>query len=219
MDYKDINIGTYVDIMATIKEHEGEELELHVKLISLVYGLEEDQVLDLPLSKFEEYERELAFLYRKPKITGKIPNKIVLNGRKYEVVKNAKKLTASQYIDYQSYLKLEDPDSHIAQVLSVFLIPEGEKYGAYDIEPVVQEISNNLSTQMALDVCFFFRKKYLRSIRNTILYLEAMMKMMRRKAKSNPLMMEKVKEIEKNLKIMREAALYLNEVGTISSTK
>jgi len=216
MDYKDIMVGTYVDLMATIKEHEGEELELHVKLISIVYGLDENQVLDLPLSKFEEYERELAFLYRKPKITGKIPNKIVLNGRKYEVVKNAKKLTASQYIDYQSYLKLEDPDSHIAQVLSVFLVPEGEKYGNYDIEQVVDEISNYLSIQTALDVCFFFRKKYLRSIRNTILYLEVLMKMMKRKAKKNPLMMEKVKEIEKNLTIMREAVLYLNEAGTIS---
>ena len=108
------------------------------------------------------------------------------------------------------------PDSHIAQVLSVFLIPEGEKYGSYDIEAVIDEISNHLSTQMALDVCFFFRKRYLRSTKNTVLYLEGMLRTMKRRAKKNPKMKDKIEELEKNLEVMREAVSYLNEVGTIS---
>ena len=48
MDYKDINIGTYVELLATIKEHEGTELDLHVKLISIAFGMTEEDVLDLP---------------------------------------------------------------------------------------------------------------------------------------------------------------------------
>ena len=159
MDYKDISVDQYLNIRATIKEHEGSELDLHVKLISLIFDMSEDEVLDLPLPKFEELNKELSFLYKQPKITGKIPNTIVLNGRKYTVVKDAKKLTASQYIDYNSYCDLPDPDTHIAQVLSVFLIPDGEKYGSYEIEPVIDEISNYLSAQLAFDVCFFFSKE------------------------------------------------------------
>ena len=82
MDYKDISVDQYLNIRATIKEHEGSELDLHVKLISLIFGMSEDEVLDLPLPKFEELNKELSFLYKQPKITGKIPSKIVLNAGK-----------------------------------------------------------------------------------------------------------------------------------------
>lgn len=202
MDYKDISVDQYLNIRATIKEHEGSELDLHVKLISLIFGMSEDEVLDLPLPKFEELNKELSFLYKQPKITGKIPSKIVLNGRKYTVVKDAKKLTASQYIDYNSYCDLPDPDTHIAQVLSVFLIPEGEKYGSYEIEPVIDEISNYLSAQLAFDVCFFFQKKSLRSIKNMLIYFGVMTRMMKRKVRKHPKLKEQMEELQKKLTTM-----------------
>ena len=120
MDYKDIMVGKYVDLMATIKDYSGTELGLHTELIAIVYDMTEDEVLDLPLSKFEQYEREISFLYKKPKFTSKIPNKVVLNGRKYEIMKDGNKLTAAQYIDYNTYVELPDKDFHIAEILSVF---------------------------------------------------------------------------------------------------
>lgn len=203
MDYKDVNVETYLEIMATIKEHEGEEIDLHVRLIAILFGMSEDEVLDMPLDKFQECETEIGFLYRRPKITGKIPNVITLNNRKYNVIKDSKKLTASQYIDYQAYIGMEDPDSHIAEVLSVFLVPEGEKYGHYDIEPVIEEIKRYMPIQTALDVCFFFRKKSLKSSKRTLRYLLWMMRGMRMKNRKNKQMVEKITEIEKNLMIMQ----------------
>lgn len=203
MEYKDVNVGTYLDVRATIKEHEGSEIELHVKIISLLFGMSEDEVLDMPLDKFLECETGIGFLYRRPKITGKIPNVITLNNRKYNVIKDSKKLTASQYIDYQTYIGMEDPDSHIAEVLSVFLVPEGEKYGHYDIEPVIEEIKQYMPIQTALDVCFFFRKKSLKSSKHTLRYLLWMMRGMRMKNRKNKQMVEKITEIEKNLMIMQ----------------
>ncbi len=199
MELKDINVSTFVKLKATIKEHEGTEIELHVKLISILFNMTEDQVLDTPLPKFEEMERQTGFMYRPVKHYDKIPNKIVLNGRKYDVVKDVKKLTASQFIDYNTYCQLPDPDSHLAQILSVFLIPEGEKYGSYDIEPVVQEISEYLSAKVAMDICFFFRKKSMKSLKSTVLYLGLMMRMMKRKMRKNPMMTEKMTEIQKKL--------------------
>lgn len=213
MELKDINVRTFVKLKATIKEHEGSELELHVKLISILFDISEDEVLDLPLPKFEEYERQTGFMYKPIKHYDNIPNKIVLNGRKYNVVKDAKKLTASQFIDYNTYCQMEDPDSYLAQILSVFLIPEGEKYGSYDIEPVVQEISEYLSAKVAMDICFFFRKKSLKSLRSTLLYLGLMMKTMKREMKKNPMMKEKMMEI---LKKMREMAIVLEKSETDS---
>ena len=214
MDYKDVNVETYLEIMATIKEHEGEEIDLHVRLIAILFGLSEDDVLDMKLDKFQECEREIAFLYRKPKVTGKIPDTITLNNRKYRVIKDSKKLTASQYIDYQTYIGMEDPDSHIAEVLSVFLVPEGEKYGHYDIEPVIEEIKQYMPIQTALDVCFFFRKKSLKSSKHTLRYLLWMVKGMRITHRKNQQMVEKMKEIEKNLEGML-TVLQESGVGSI----
>ena len=218
MDFRDINVDTFINIKATIKEHEGPEIELHVKLISMLFNLTEDEVLDLPLTKFEDYERQTAFLYRQPKLSAKIPNVIVLNGRKYNVVKNAKKLTASQFIDYMTYCKLPDPDSHLAQVLSVFLIPDGEKYGSYDIEHVINEISTYLSAQMALEIAFFLRLKSLHSLTSTVRYLELMMWMMKRRAKKNPKVKEKMEEVQEKLRMM-VMALERSEDEYISLTK
>lgn len=211
MDYKDIMVGKYVDLMATIKDYSGAELGLHCELIAIVYDMTEDEVLDLPISKFEEYEREISFLYKKPKFKSRIPNKVVLNGRKYDIVKDANKLTAAQFIDYNTYCELPDRDYHIAQILSVFLIPEGEKYGHYDIEPVINEITNYLDIQTALDICFFFRKKSLKSIERTVFFLQAWTKMMQRKAKKNPKMKEKLMEIQENLTKMEQVLLDANE--------
>lgn len=202
MTYKDINVGKYLELMATIKEYEGEEIDLHVKLISIIFEMTEEEVLCLPLSKYQEREQEIAFLYREPKITGKIPNVITLNNRKYEVCKDTKKITASQFIDYSTYVTMEDKDSRIAEVLSVFLIPVGEKYGKYDIAPVIDEIKEFMPVQMALDICFFFRKKSVKSnkriLRSLMLRTRAMMITHRK----NKEMVEKMKEIEKNLEVM-----------------
>lgn len=202
MDYKDISVNTYLEVLATIKDFEGQEIDLHVSLIGIIFGMTDDEVLNLSLDKFQEYEMEIAFLYRKPKITGKIPNTIVLNGRKYNVCKDEKKLLTSQFVDYQSYIALEDPDSHIAQVLSVFLIPEGEKYGKYDIETVIDEIGKYLNVQTALDLCFFLRKRSLKSTRRSLQRLVMRMRALRITHRKNQQMVEKMKEIEKNLEIM-----------------
>lgn len=202
MTYKDINVGKYLELMATIKEHEGAELDLHVRLIAIIFDKTEEEILDMPLSKFEECEREISFLYQKPKITGKIPDTITLNNRKYEVCKDTKKLTASQYIDYQTYIGMEDRDSRIAEILSVFLIPVGEKYGKYDIAPVIDEINEFMPVQTALDVCFFFRKKSLKSNKRILRSLLLRTRAMRITHRKNKEMVEKMKEIEKNLEVM-----------------
>jgi len=214
MDYKDINIGTYLEMLATIKEHEGSELDLHVKLIAIWLDADEEDILDMPLSSFEDCERDISFLYQKPKITGKIPDTITLNNRKYNVCKDERKLTASQYIDYQSYIALDDPDSHIAEVLSVFLVPEGEKYGHYDIDPVIQEIKDYMPVQTALDVCFFFRRKSAKLAKRTLRCLLIQTKAMKIKHRKNEKMVEKLKEIEDNLMIM-QTVLHESGAGSI----
>lgn len=218
MDYKDISIDTYLEVLATIKEYEGPELDLHVSLIGIIFGMTDDEVLDLPLDKFQEYETEIAFLYKKPKITGKIPNTIVLNGRKYNVCKDEKKLLTSQFVDYQSYIALDDPDTHLAQVLSVFLIPEGEKYGKYEIESVIEEIGKYLNVQTALDLCFFLRKRSIKSTRRSLQRLVMRTRAMRITHRKNQQMVEKMKEIEEKLGIMLEA-LRASEDGFSSLTK
>ena len=96
-----------------------------------------------------------------------------------------KKLTAAQYIDYQTLTAMKDQEKYLANILACFIVPKGCKYGdGYENDEIVAWIGENLSIVDGLNICFFFRKKYLNSIKLTLTSLELQMRMLRWKMKS-----------------------------------
>ena len=131
-DWQDINLGMF-QRMNEISTRE-EEIERVVGFVALFNDMTEEEVLDLPLDKFKAYIKEMAWMNTPPEPA--MPREdYVINGKDYKLTMNFHKLTTAQYIDFQGYSKSDD----YSQMLSVFLIPKGHKYGdgydVYEIDP------------------------------------------------------------------------------------
>ena len=202
--YENMSVGKYLQIRALAKK-EMEDVEMQVSVISILNDMSEDDVLNLPLEKYSAYARESNFLMNPPTPKAECPKKLVINGNKYYVMKDMKSCKTAQYIDYQTFMKEKDPDAKMAEILAIFIIPEGKTYGeGYDIADVVNEIKEHLPISVALNLCFFFRKKTAKSIRLTLIYLGLMMKIWKRKVKT-----------EEQKKMMEEAERKMKELMSL----
>ena len=195
-NYNDMSISLWREIRETLEDMgEASELEVQVALISLLSGMEEDEIRNLPLKEYSEMAAKTRFLMQRPNVKAIRPRNLTINGKKYDLVDDIKDLTTGQYIDYQTYMQDNEDFKNLAKVLSVFIVPKGKAYNeGYDVEDVIRELDEHLSIQIALGVCFFFREKY-RSWLNLMQdsFKRKMMRM-RRKEK-NPEAVEKMEEI------------------------
>ena len=207
--YKELTINKYLEIRKILEE-DGGELNIQSRIIACLADMDLDDVLNLKLTKYNEYVQKTAFLMKKPELTGKVPDKLNINGVECYVTKDVNKITASQYIDYQTITSLPDQEKYLANVLACFIVPKDRTYAdGYDTGDIAQWIGDNLSIEDAMNICFFFRKKYLNSIKLTLAYLELTMKRMKRKEK-DPQVKEKLKELTSR---MEEYRIRLLESG------
>lgn len=211
MTYYDITIDKYLKIKDILQEHNNDYFEVQVQLISVLNDLTEDEVLDLPLDKYKAFVAELDVLTQNLTSTRRCPKSLTIAGKKYDVVRDVKYFTAGQYIDYQNLISNKDIYQVLANILAVFIIPEGKKYGQdYDIMEVVDVIKHNMTIGDAYDMAGFFLKKSERSILNTLNYLEAMTTLMQWRTKDKGTK-EKLKEARKQLQEYR--ASFKNGLG------
>src|SRR5574344_984539 len=161
-NYNDMSISLWREIRETLEDMgEASELEVQVALISLLSGMEEDEIRNLPLKEYSEMAAKTRFLMQQPNVKAIRPRNLPINGKKYDLVDDIKDLTTGQYIDYQTYMQDNEDFKNLAKVLSVFIVPKGKTYNeGYDVEDVIRELDEHLSIQIALGVCFFFREKY-----------------------------------------------------------
>lgn len=192
MDYYDITIGQYLEIKEVL-EADDTELDKMVSLIAICFNMTEDEVLDLEVTKFNKYVNEINFLYS-PYPKEVIKEYYVLDGQRYEVHLNLSKLTAGQYIDYQTFIK--EPIRNLVEILSVFLIPEGKKYGDYDMEKVHKDIKEHMNVVDALAISGFFLLQFQSSMESMLTYLKSKLKKMKKKEKNKDTQMELEKAIQ-----------------------
>lgn len=191
MDYYDITIGQYLEIKEVF-EADVPELDKMVSLIAICFNMTEDEVLDLEVTKFNKYVNEINFLYS-PYPKEVIKEYYVLDGQRYEVHLNLSKLTAGQYIDFQTFIK--EPIRNLVEILSVFLIPEGKKYGDYDMEKVHKDIKEHMNVVDALAISGFFLLQFQSLTESMLTYLKSKLKKMKRKEKNKDTQMELEKAI------------------------
>lgn len=125
-----------------------------------------------------------------------MPNKQYnIAGRDYEIELNPNKMSVSQYLDFQTFIK--EPNKHIANLLACFLIPKGEKYGDSDPLENAEYLENNCSYAICQDINFFFLKLLETFIHNTRESLEKQMKKLVRKEKNPTVKKQILKQIIK----------------------
>lgn len=187
-DWKDVNLGMW-QRMNEITQRE-DEIQRIVGFVALFNNMTEDDVLAMPLDEFKERMKELAWMNVPPEIE-QPKEEYTINGKQYVLTMNFHKLTTAQYIDFHSYTKSED----YSQMLSVFLIPKGKKYGeGYDVFEVQQDLKQ-MPVGEVLGLMGFFIVLYRSWSAALLKYSSRMLRKAAKREKSKELM-ETVKKTE-----------------------
>ena len=175
--WEEMPVGVYMELQELCGKNADIEPEnVEIGIVGLLCGVEEDDVLSLPISEFQELRRQAQFVSTWPEITAKCPKRITINGTVYSVCRDAGKMSTAQYIDFQSYSS-QSGVGFLPYVLTCFLVPEGKEYAKdYDIDKVVADIKDYLPIVTAYEMCAFFLRKYLASIMATLRFSESMMR-------------------------------------------
>lgn len=183
-DWSDISIKKFDEINNILSNinnvNEDEALEININLLSILCDVSVEEIEDLPLTEFSKLVKQTEFLKEMPKVD--IKDNYVINGKKYVLCANVSKMTTAQYIDYQTLVK--NADKNVKELLSVFLIPKGKKYGEYDLEEVMNDIYNYFPIADARAVSFFFTLVLQSLTKATLISLERRTKKELKKTKT-----------------------------------
>lgn len=204
--YDKLTIGKYRELMAL--DNDVDDVTKGINILSVLSDYTEEELYDMPLDDFSKLMAKTSFLQRNVEKTDwkKLGKQLVINGKKYDVIKEARKMTAGQYIDYREYTKDSEKFMDMLPfILTVFLIPSGMKYGnGYDTSELAQEFNDHLDIKTALSISDFFLHQSKVSMMTSILSLKWMMKRMMKK--------EKNQEIKEKIQIAVERMDYLESL-------
>ena len=202
-DYKKLPIGKWLEIRDVQRDEAIEDKYTKtVAMLSILSDIPEEELYDLKLEDFSKMTGEMAFLMKEvPQVP--VCDRYKLGEYNLVLVRDLKELTASQFIDYQTFVK--DADKYIVELLSIFLIPKGKKYCKdYDIVDVQKAIRENLSIADAMSVSAFFLDLFKVLYRSMQIYLTKMLKKMKKKMKA-----EEVTQIEQALQNLENVGVGL----------
>lgn len=155
-NYADLTVGKYSEILRA-NEGDADELDKQVATIAILADASEKEVLALPLGEYAELAARASFLQGEDKGSHAVAKSYNLDGLELVPVADAAKITAGQFIDFQTLTRDAGWDKHLAEVLSCLLVPKGKTYGTgYDIADVQAAIRAYLSVTDALSLLAFF---------------------------------------------------------------
>lgn len=190
-----VTLRKYQAITALFKEAEKKAVNLKNKakelhdyhtecaLISTLTDTDMDDILSLDRNAHIRIMNELGFL-QEP-IEGKVKTRIRVNKTWYYFEKNAKKINGGQWITIMHFLEDEDAiDANLHNLLGCFASRYKwfrPKYNG-DIHNEVAEDLLDLPITAVKPLTDFFLKDWLKSVKNTAVYLEIKGKLLKRKA-------------------------------------
>lgn len=213
--WKEITVNVYQRLIDAVNSAEITDDETlnninkEIAMLAVLCECDEDEIAGISKNEFVRLSNESNFLSEMPKV--KIQDKYTINGKKYEVFLSLRDMNMSQYIDFQTFYK--DTNKYFKELLAIFLLPVGKKYGeGYNIEEVIDDIGNHLSIVDANSILFFFVIAY-RSL--TKVMLNYSIKQMR-KAMKKEKNLERKQMIQKAIDQTKQAMnLAENGVGYI----
>ena len=183
--YNDLTIKKYRELMSI--ERGDDDMEYGVDILSVLSDIDQGELMELPLDEFTKLMSETRFLSQPIERVDykKLGKKITVNGNEYRLIKDAKELTAGQYIDYKAYVSRDNFLEMLPYIMTIFLIPIGKKYNnGYDIAELAKEFDEHMGLPTALGISDFFLHQSLLSTKSSILYLKWKMKRMLKKEKN-----------------------------------
>ena len=197
-NYRKLPIGKYNEIVK-LCETEMDEVDRKVKIVGILTGLTDDEVLALPLTDFTECCAKAKFIDLPcpetliPSVSKSYP----VGGFNLVPVTDMRKVTTAQYIDFLAFSK--DKEHNIVEMLSCFLVPKGMDYNeGYDILDVHNAIKEEMSVAEVLALLAFFFGSWTRSLHSTLSYSERMARRVKDKGKRQ-MMMERIAELRSTI--------------------
>lgn len=197
-NYRKLPIGKYNEIVK-LCETEMDEVDRKVKIVGILTGLTDDEVLALPLTDFTECCAKAKFIDLPcpetliPSVSKSYP----VGGFNLVPVTDMRKVTTAQYIDFLSFSK--DKEHNIVEMMSCFLVPKGMDYNeGYDILDVHNAIKEEMSVAEVLALLAFFFGSWTRSIHSTLSSSERMARRVKDKEKRQ-MMMERIAELRSTI--------------------
>jgi hypothetical protein len=197
-NYRKLPIGKYNEIVK-LCETEMDEVDRKVKIVGILTGLTEDEVLALPITDFTECCAKAKFIDLPcpetliPSVSKSYP----VGGFNLVPVTDMRKVTTAQYIDFITFSK--DKEHNIVEMLSCFLVPKGMDYNeGYDILDVHTAIKEEMSVAEVLALLAFFFGSWTRSIHSTLSSSERMARRVKDKGKRQ-MMMERIAELRSTI--------------------
>lgn len=152
------------------------DAEKEVELVSLVTGLDEETIWNLPLDESLDLINKLAFLNSFSLIPNFKPKYINTPSFKLKVLDNIARLTYVQFVDYQQYMSRPLRDSY-DKLLSIFLIPDKCSYNSgYDIAEVQRELREYLGWREIQSLLNFFLKRSVELLHRSLTCYQRQMK-------------------------------------------
>lgn len=194
-NYRKLPIGKYNEIVR-LCETEMDEVDRKVKIVGILTGLTDDEVLALPLTDFTECCAKARF------IDLPCPETLIPSvSKSYPVgvfnlvpVTDMRKVNTAQYIDFLTFSK--DKEHNIVEMLSCFLVPKGMDYNeGYEILDVHNAIKEEMSVAEVLAVLAFFFGSWTKSLHSTLSYSKRQARRLKDKGKRET-MMAMIRELQ-----------------------
>lgn len=155
-NYNDLPLGAYLDIVAISDDETREANDKNLAILSILTGQSEDDLLNLLVGEFSLLMQKAAFLSEPLPRKDKPKKSYHLGTFTLDVMADVAKMTAGQYIDFQTFAASND----IAGMLSTILVPHGHTYGdGYDPGRVRAVILEQLPIVEANALAAFFLKR------------------------------------------------------------
>lgn len=153
--WSDITIAEYERIVDIIKGTD-DEIERLTGVISVLSGVDEDEIEGMPIAEIAMIGQKLDFLNSFDFNKNATYKSLVIDGE--TLVLAVKDMSVAQYVDFQATWSAETKD--LARIISICYVPKGKKYNQdYDIEELIKKIRNNVSIDKANSIGFFLLKK------------------------------------------------------------
>lgn len=156
-NYNDLPLGAYLDIVAISDDDTREANDKNLAILSILTGQSEDDLLNLLVGEFSLLMQKAAFLSEPLPRKDKPKKSYHLGTFTLDVMADVAKMTAGQYIDFQTFAA---SNNDIAGMLSTILVPHGHTYGdGYDPGRVRAVILEQLPIVEASALSAFFLKR------------------------------------------------------------
>lgn len=167
--WSDVTIAEY-DRIVDIINRTDDEIERLTGVISVLSGVDENEIADMPIAEIAKIGQKLDFLNSFDFNKNATYKSLVIDGE--TLVLAVKDMSVAQYVDFQATWSAETKD--LARIISICYVPKGKIYNKdYDIEELIEKIRNNVSIEKANSIAFFLLKRLSGLTNSTVRFLGA----------------------------------------------